>query len=266
MLIGMRNALFGGVKSAGGYVLDGLICRYSGKDNGGPGVHNASISTWINLGSLGASYNATRSGVATCTADGVVFNNTSPFQVPSGVWGEMKGEWTVEVLFTPDSANPSRLHGLYGEHQQASGTYPGLVGGQHESGVYVNFVWAGSVGDICGTKIYKSSVPVGAKSSFTLSVSQSKVLSAGYLNGIRLTSGSPGVSYVLALTSSKAQYVNMSNRSSLGPFLIGSAFTVTESDRRFQGTMHDVRIYNRCITDEEVAQNYEVDKAEYLIV
>lgn len=254
----------GGKKAQPSYVLDGLICRYGGIDNSGIGVHNASISTWANLGSLGATYNATRTGTATCTADGVVFNGITPFKVPQSVWSLMAGEWTIEVLFTPDTANYRNYHGMYGDHASASGTYPGLVGGQYENGVYVNFIWAGSVGDVCGTKIYSSSVPVNAKSSFTFSVSQSNIQNAGYFNGGRLTSSSPGVSQILALTSSKARYVNMTNRATLSPFLIGSAYGES-SDRQFRGIMHDFRIYNRQITDEEVAQNYQADKANYLI-
>ena len=265
-MIAARNGFAAGGGGKLDYVMDGLICRFSGKDNGGLGVHNASISKWVNLGSLGAAYNATRTSAAPCTADGIVLTNDLPFQVPSSVWGQMRGEWTVEVLFAPDTANYVNYHGLFGDHRQASGTYPGLVGGQYEDGLYVMFIWAGSVGDICGTKVYSSSVPVGAKTSMTFSVSQSRVISAGYLNGKRLTSSSAEVAYTLALTSSKAQYVNVSRRSSLYPFCIGAAFAESYDVRAFRGTMHDLRIYNRCITDEEVAQNYQADKSEYLIV
>lgn len=89
-----------------------------------------STTTWKNLGSLGSTYDATRSD-GTWQSNGAVFyegNWSQHFDVPNALMSsQMRGEWTYEVVFTPTTKWFNNYHGLLGYH--ADHLAAGICGG-----------------------------------------------------------------------------------------------------------------------------------------
>lgn len=254
------------------YSIDGLICRYGGKDNGGAGIHNSSTTVWKNLGSLGQAFDASRGSAASFDVAGAIFSSSSnlPFTIPPSVFGMMGREWTVEVVFTPESGYFGNYHGVFGEHSGSTASRPGLVGLQYGYDPSVGYVASASVyygsADACHAWMQPSVFQSGKPVTFTFAASKAQAKAAWYMNGVELTGNSPGVADIMTLSSSNAPKVDLSPRASTSDgFRIGSALG-TGSDRTFRGTIHELRIYNKMITADTVANNFKYDKAEYGIV
>jgi hypothetical protein len=72
--------------TAKSYIQNNLIAMYDGIENMGFGKHNNNATTWINLGSLGNNYNATRL-IGSFNNNGAKFNGLNitdeTFSIPN---------------------------------------------------------------------------------------------------------------------------------------------------------------------------------------
>ena len=242
--------------TAADYVQDGLIAMWDGIENVGWGVHDANALVWVNLGSLGSSYNATRSS-GIFLENGARFDHpfqqaTTPqsymFAVPGYLMRDkMKEEWSVDVCITPWQGWWQGYSGIVGNH----GSNRGLVFGQFEPNlinfcVYQPLVQFGSISseEAAAIRTPQSISMVASNTSATKGIF--------YRNGRQVSSVSTGN---VGLNFSTNQY-----------FAIGGSFySPNDSDtlRLFDGIIHCVRIHNRALTADEIAANYAVDKARF---
>ena len=254
MLINLRNALMAAKRWKNPYNTDGLIAMYDGEWNAGGGVHNPDETTtrWVNLGSLGEDFDATRD-YGTFTAKAASFTRTistrNTFAIPNYLMRDyMKGEWSVECVFMPTSQWFQDYAGVFGNHTPAT---KGLVFGQHEGS---NIVF-----NLYGPLVYLYSA---SQSTFTAGVTYAVSQSASntintattWRNGVQV-SRSTGVNVML-------------NYAEDARTCIGAAFRTHIQDesgtnRSFDGLIHCVRVYNRPIDAQTVAANYAIDKARF---
>lgn len=230
------------------YVQDGLIAMWDGIENIGFKKHSSSTKIWKNLGSLGSNYDAIRvrdgdsdpaygTGIfseigAEITRDGT---NTRFKVLTNDLQPKMAGEWSYEVVFTPRSGWKSNYSGLLGCH---GGN--GIVGGQYENGQFSfnlyppnRQLWL----------VNASTFSIGQLTSVSQSVSATTGIASTYKNGLLVNSVSNNA---LVITEEG--------------FFIGSAFPGNYyGNRNFDGVIHCIRIYNRPISQIEVAANHEID-------
>ena len=253
-MLGARQFMEGS-SEMNSYVADGLICWYDGFDNAGPGMHNASAMTWKNLGSLGSAYDATRRAGVFQT-NGAVFadytNKDSIFIIPGYLLRDkMKGEWSVEVVFTPGSLWKQNFHGIFGGHiGKTPNNSKGLVFGQYEAGP-IRFVLFRPLVVLWDAPA--SEFTVDTMCSMSISASNTARAATVWKDGVQKAAPT-GVDVLL--NNSDSRYT-----------CIGSAYydetLSTINDRAFHGKIHCVRVYDRPITAAEVATNNIVDKRRF---
>ena len=249
MLINMRNAMMmaGGKLSAKSYVQDGLVAMWDGIENAGWGVHDSNATVWKNLGSLGSAYDATRNA-GTFSEDGAVFVRSSGrsqvFSIPGYLLRDkMKGEWTYEVVFTPDDGWFQTYSGIWGNHDESGKC---LSGGQY-IGSQFEFI------------IYKPAIKLWTPQSSFFAAGEkyavSQVASAIAGTGVTYCNNSE-VASLSSINPTLNTYTNA------GKTMIGAAY-LNGNDRVFDGIVHALRIYNRPLFAAELAANYAVDKARF---
>ena len=249
-----HHSMASGSLSAKSYIKDGLICLYDGIENDGFGTHNVSTLTWKNLGSLGSSFDATR-GNGSWQSNGAIFvrQNNNAFMIPNHLMNNhMQGEWTYEIVFTPNSGWFQGFSGLFGDHGHGFG----IVGGQDNGdGTGISF------------NLYYPAV--------NLWVPSRSVFTADHITSVSQacssTSGN-GITYKDANVVSSVSNINATlNVQSNQPYaLIGSAYVegvpnnmYTASGRTFSGVIHCLRIYNRPLSSGDVSKNHAIDVERY---
>lgn len=226
-----------------GYVRDKLVLQYDGWDNAGIGAHDNQTTIWKDLSGLG------HDGVLNSYKD-----NTSSY-------------WNYNSL-NMDGVNDSVLTGL---KPQSS------LGSSFTISTVIEASKVDSGRTILGG--YTTASQTGISIHFTNSV-----LQVGYGSGSEMvtvsndtTSNSLFLNKKVALTvtfspNQIAIYLNgilqgrisVSNRGSIQHdkvFVIGR-----DSDtvgHYFQGKSYSVRVYNKLLTESEMKQNYEIDKARF---
>ena len=239
------------------YVKNGLICWWDGIDNAGPGLHSSNTGTWKNLGSLGSAYDATRSYRNTYWEDNAArFDASYCFLTPNYLMSShMKGEWTVEAVFTPDSGWFRTYRGVFGDHSSAG---KGLIGLQYG-------------GSTIGNGVYQQGSGAGDKATMML---RSSAFSGGNIYHVSFVGSKTGVSFKIYINATEVTSSSPSYSSRTGPssgdnlvltsthgFCIGSAMGSRASDsaRNYSGKIHCVRVYNRAISEPEIVSNYKID-------
>ena len=228
------------MKASSQYVQDGLICWYDGIDNDGVGQHSSSTTTWKNLGSLGSTYDATRSS-GSWQSNGAMFTGkaTQYFQILNQLMSsQMKGEWTYEIVFTPTSAWFQNYRGLLGRHSNTE--QKGIVCGQSEDETVQFSTYPPS--QECWKASRADFLPyVNTLNTIACAASTTSGISYVWHNGV-LRNTLTGGNFLL-----KNQ----------NPLCIGAA--KNEPYRTFDGVIHCVRIYNRQLSENEHLQNRKLD-------
>ena len=225
--------------TAKSYVQNGLIAMWDGIENAGWGVHDATATVWKNLGSTGSTYDATAGSAKTWLDKGAYFERNwgQVFTIPAGFMNtQAKGEWTLEVVFSPLSRWVENYSGIFGNHGSGLGWDWGQV---KFFGLYSpTFQFIGSSGYswIYGDK-YSVSCGASATAGATIAVINGEIFGEKACTASQVT-----------LTQSSAIY-------------IGAAFG--SGERVFHGTIFAVRVYNRKLTANEIAYNYAVDKERF---
>lgn len=176
--------------SARSYVKDGLIAMWDGIENSGFKSHSPSATVWHNLGSLGSSFDATSPSAIEFTDNAAVFNAVKCFSTPAGFMsGQIKGEWTVEAVFTPYSGSFANYHGVCGEHAVDANTN-GLIGCQYGNQIFSVGVYrqGSQAGDRSMCHIPSSAFQAGEVSMVSVAASASELLFKVYVAGANATS------------------------------------------------------------------------------
>ena len=208
------------------YVTDGLIARWDGIDNTANG-HDASATTWEDL--VGNYDIAVPSGNATWTSDGLVFSGSQARNIKSSsVWSAMDNT-TIEIVAIPSEARTC----VVGQFDMSNnGTYSKAFMMYSDNTV-------GFIGQNAAT--YSNSESELTDIKHMVSVYSGHNVVKALINGDQL--------------SASANTHSMRHNTSY--ILLGDQDA--SANYAFKGTIKSIRVYNRQLTDAEIAQNYAVD-------
>ena len=98
--------------------------------------------------------------------------------------GQMKGEWTVEAVFTPYFGSFANYHGVCGEHMVDTNTN-GLIGCQYGNNVFAVGIYrqGSQAGDRSICHIPSSAFQAGEVSMVSVAASASELLFKVYVAG-----------------------------------------------------------------------------------
>ena len=239
-----RKTIHSVTSTASEYVQDGLIAMWDGIENFGYGLHDKESKIWKNLGSLGGYFNATRSLVNTK-------NNaqTSKYGDDRYIWftrtgalqrDYMKSEYTYEIVFTPSkdfTRVSSSLLGYYADGVGVRGYEIVDSGANVIMGVDSNFNC-----NYMSKSIIDYEVPQTMTMVASLTAGRHTVYKNTFQNGWKSVNANH------TLTNAAAMIIGADRN---------------ESGRTFAGDIHCVRIYNRPLTQDEIRQNFKVDKKRF---
>lgn len=224
------------------YVQDGLFLHLDGIYNTKQG-HNQNATSWDNL--IDNGYNLTMLGFSngiTWTSDnGLEFDGVDDY-IDSGFKQDVLGnDITIDIVANTEEIN----------------NYRGLVG-YHSDGVWQGFAiqfidnrltwfYYGNK-QACGSKINLEQTQdlVDKNNEITVIMSANNYISL-YIDGEEVSTTSCSIPF---------------EPWSRGDNLI-IARTLPSSDRFFKGNIYNYKIYRKALTEEEVKQNYRVNKQRY---
>ena len=250
----------------GDYVQDGLVLNYDGIRNAGPNApHDSSAMTWVNCGSGGSDYDMTR-----YSTNGTKNNS---YEATESAWNNdaSKGAWTANgFLFGKDAIF----------HEMASLTIPtkytiqslvdATANDQNGIGYIMCDYNAGNWAACC----------VGIRASGGGTGNNACYLVCGNRPYFSASSGTAHFSYATIIhnetqgvmfpgTTAPWNATDGSYRSDLvaGPYTRENGISIgghyPRTDELFNGAIKNFRLYNRCLSDEQVAWNRVVDEARY---
>lgn len=229
-----------------GYVSDGLIVLYDGKYNTLSGPTNKT-TIWEDLS--GNSNNGTLKGFDFTNTSG--WNNNALLLDGVNDWVQMKylynSNMTVEIVIESITNKENKTTHFICNYESG-----GIGIGNNVSGY--------NYGQIYMSGNYRKAISTSTfycNEKYSLSIRNNEL----------------GVVF----RENNNQYINEEIKSgnitkpssstifAIGTNPNGSADGLTSSESRLNGYVYSVRIYNRALTDEEVQQNYNVDKARFNI-
>lgn len=237
-MIAARQIAFGGSakKWENPYITDGLIAMWDGEWNAGFGVHDASATLWKDL--VGE-FDATPINSPAFDENSSVLNG-GYWEIPNTIIPVVESEnLTMQAVFK-SSGNNSSNQGIVGIGE---GRALWLFFGDspvNPSGSTLNFQFRSS----SPVRVWKTNDGVFGTSIHSVSGVIENNLCSAYLDSIYRDGG------ISAGTST-------SNRSCF----LGNLF----SYNKLYGNIYSIRLYNRALTAEEIAYNYEIDKARFNI-
>ncbi len=209
-----------------GYVSDGLLVHYDG-------YHKPENNVWNDLsgnGNNGVLYNFSENA---WDNNSISFDGTNDYikvmqasSFPSG-----SSQYTMEITFyygTLKTRNNLINLGIYNSPGNANGIYI-LNSTQISHWYWENDLWTTSV--------------LESDSSYIVTALYNGVNRKIYLNGVQKVTDTATPNVIL------------------GNVTIGDE--IPGQDGFFNGEVHSVRIYNRALTDEEIKNNYNVDKYRF---
>jgi hypothetical protein len=223
MLIGARNYLWGGKKWQNPYITDGLVAMWDGVWNIGPGKHSDTTSEWVDLV---AGKKATGITAGQVGADYMLSDGVHQRYLPAVGTAVGKNNFAVQAVCTNVVRNANAFAVLAAENDYMSMYWPSTSGS--------NFLFKTTTSN--------------TRPNVNFSGGLITALLYSNLYG-RLTSGTTqGNSVYLGNSAWSGVRLQWSN-----PW----------GNNRGTLKLHCVRIYNRAITPEEVAQNYAIDKERF---
>ena len=232
MLINLRNALMAGKRkpTAKDYVQDGLLAMWDGIENAGWGVHNASATAWKDL--IGQYDGAVNLSGLSWGEDRLHF--TSGYNVNFGAVPIGSGALWIEICLDTTSTTSFTCYVGQGSMRYISSS----TGGDSK---YVAFR-ASQPGGVGPLGFYSPNV-------------RPNTISAGYtadaLTHFIYTNGAFGAQKVYS-----AAY-----RFSSTGLLMNREYNAIYGSGVFDA--HNVRLYSRMPTADEIAHNYAIDKARF---
>ena len=235
------------------YVTDGLILHIDGIRNvGADKPHDSSSLQWIDLvkGNV-ASFQHDESDASTWTDDGYYFGGRSFAQFFGGI--SLTNTVTVQVVC---DTTTNTLH-KFKTSRNPNVLWPNLIssGNQDELNIYYDMNAAGR-GRLTFKNMNAGNVNMAADAA-------KDNWEGRYVTAIR----NGDKNYILQTTSiADAISTNASSKNiSLGTMRVGGADVAIgrREQRWFLGTIKSVRIYNRVLSDAELAQNRAIDEVRF---
>ena len=211
---------------------------FSGKHNGGKGIHLNSTTTWVNL--VGDYGHAIRQsgGIDRWSANSAIFTSkdasesfkigglTSSTTYDSQILGQT---WSIMCLFKPQSGFFQNYSGVMGGHT------PGLVFLQHENSSFGTVIYNSA--DI-GTPLNPTTAEIKVDTLYCVILKYSPTQNELWINGSMYKQG------------------NYSTVNTLiqNPITIGNSFQFTgdtANRRNFVGDIYDVKMYNKYLSEAE---------------
>lgn len=228
------------------YVQDGLYYQLDGIENAGRGVHDASASTWTDLTGNGRDATFLNSSTGLSWGDICLNIHGKTNQNIVKISGlPSASAFTFEIVHRRDAADSyARLYdteGYFGGSQPKR--FCALFGSQN---------YPSAMSFQIGTNIETNYSSISASSSVVRAFS---VTPTAYSSGYSARVCVDGVFVQTANSSSvyspqTTTYIDVANRSN-------------SPNRGFDGAVYAIRVYNRILTDAEIAANYATDKARF---
>ena len=225
------------VSAASSYVTDGLIHHFDAIDNT-PNGHDSTSTTWTDL--VGTDVlTMNDSTKATWDNDALVLGGTAGQYLIGTDTTEAPASTTVEVVFEAD-ANQSAMVAILMAYSTSAciGAIPVFSDNTFnvKGGSSSTYTHSGS--DL--TSLYHIA------GSYT----SNNAINKAYANGSLATTGSATHSLTFSSSVNK-RIIGQSNTSSSG------------QTYPFKGKIYAIRIYNKVLTDAEIAQNYAIDVVRF---
>lgn len=219
------------VASTSMYVSNGLVACWDGIENAGVGMHDANATVWKDV--VGG-YEFALTGV-TVEADRMTFDGTATSYGTldsagsTATFGAAKNG-TMEIVFASRTASGTQVL-----LQSTSGI--GLAFGFYQGNILSSTVSSPVFPFAQGT----------ATNSISIRYSSSKPVSPIYTNGSSLVSGTGNNSW--GSPNSTTTFIGVRANKA--------------DNTHFPGSIYSIRLYNRQLTDEEIAANYMVDRMRF---
>lgn len=242
-----KTATFNVTVSALSYVTDGLIHRWDGIQNTANG-HDSSVTTWKDLiGSYDLAFKDTGGTALVWNTDSLSFNGSSYAYVwAASGQSETANDKTIEIVCKPSTQGSSA----------ATITQTFSPGSANADAIGKVSIFSdktvsakGQSGNTYATGLSSYTAINSIVATFTSTPAVNKV----YVNNTELS-----------LSTSTHSMKNTYNRMVVGASKQGDGDTGT--GYWFTGKIYAIRIYNRNLTAEEIAQNYAVDVQRFNLV
>lgn len=233
MMLGARTAAW--AKSgytAKDYVQDGLIAMWDGIENAGWGVHDPNATTWKDLvGGVEASN--THYGIYEWKPNALVLpgiaGHSLRFTLQNLTDAVNQNNASVECVFKP-------------EHGTATGNNAIFGFGINQR---ILWIWGAAVTTIRGSDKTQSQDFITDGVVNVITYSGGNIYKNGFLHGV----------------ASIGTETATENRGQIGQ--ISGYYSAVGNYTSLCGDAHSIRIYNRNITQTEIAANYAIDKARF---
>lgn len=235
-----------GAPSSLDYVQDGLYYQLDGIENAGRGVHSSAATTWTDL--TGNGHDATFLNAAS----GLVWQDDAAYLYGKTHDGMAKiaglpsmTAFTFEIVNRMDSRDDYAR--LYDTEAYFGGSSAKRFAALFNT---ANFPSSMSFQIGSNSAINYSNIPASSNAVRAFSV-RPTAYSSGYsakvyVNGVFVqTANQPDPTAPQTTT-----YIDVANRSN-------------SPNRGFDGAVYAIRVYNRILTDAEIAANYAIDKARF---
>ena len=251
-MLGVRTGAWsksgGGVPTARDYVQDGLIAMWDGIENAGWGVHDANATMWKGLvGGYDLTVPSSLIWNDSCLSfDGK--NSAYNLELPHSMIGLV---WTCECVYTIKEQGLN-YKGLFGARNIGGAGFNQVYGLNYWSDVSGG--WNMGIGS--SRDIAISSYPSLAK---LVVVDMTNYLVLGQKSDKTLIAGTDGV---ISVERHIRDVVSTTHKG----FMLGRAYdppTQPETLRALKSDIYTFRLYNRTLTDSEIAANYAIDKARF---
>ena len=239
------------VRTINDYTKDGLFAFYDGIENT-PSGHGAPTDTWYNKAldlnpSVATTVRSTLNGFNTSSwtnDNGLLFDGVDDM-VDTGYLQEVLGQ-KITLSFIAYTTDINNYRGYFGYHEGYEGSPVNHGFDMQFNNNQINFRYFGNSIN-CGLSISEETINnmiLNKKTNITVILSaQDKI--AVYFNGQKIEETS--------CTNVLEPYPEN--------FIIGQSLPSPE--RYFKGTMYNFMVYKKALTEDEIKQNYKVDKARY---
>ena len=224
------------------YVQDGLFLHLDGIYNTRQG-HNQNAISWANL--IDNGYNLTMfgftDGITWTNDNGLKFDGVDDY-IDSGFNQSVLGnDISIDIVVNTEDTN--NHHGLVGFH--ANNIWQGFAIQFNDNRLVWYYYGNGTSCPTVTTAEFTQTL-VDTKSEITVMMSANNYVSL-YVNGEEI---------------STASCSNAFDPWQADNLIIARSFK-TSDDRYFKGTIYNYKIYRKALTEEEVKQNYRVNKQRY---
>lgn len=241
---------------AGKYVEKGLVVLLDGENNAGA-VHSNSANVWTDLS--GNNHHATLSGFDFSDTSGWIYNGLKFSGKEYVELGNFNNdEITIEVVVKLDNlVNAETV-----EQSIVSNLNNGGYGILYAQTNHLSAIKKGKFGFEVYQKLGEEKTASSVYSDKVVEQNKIYSLSASMgpddLGGIKQVFSQNGEIDGIVLNG-EFEPTNTGTKLTIG----AQAFAGVNAVPQLKGTIYSIRVYNRALTEEEIKQNYEVDKIKY---